>query len=206
VFRHTALFLLRETTPDERRTMLQGLASLLTDCVTVVGGDFGVRLEGPRKAGDYDVALHLDFEDPEGYEAYVRHPVHVEVSSFNASLSVEGTTQRLDWRYEGPPRVSPGLVRHCELFTGKPEERLLAGLESAEGVVSALAVADSGSDPRASDWILDVELQDVEAARDLLAVDGYRELDLAVGPRRTARITHLCSPTAPSAPSDSRTG
>jgi hypothetical protein len=90
--------------------------------------------------------------------------------------------------------VSPGLVRHCELFTGKPDEKLLAGLESVEGVVSALAVADSGSDPRASDWILDVELEDVEAARALLAVDGYRELDLAVGPHRTARITHLCSP------------
>jgi hypothetical protein len=196
VFRHTALFLLRETTPDERRTMLQGLASLLTDCPTVVDGDFGVRLEGPRSTGDYDVALHLDFQGPEGYEAYVRHPVHVEVSAFNASLSVQGTTQRLDWRYEGPPRVSPGLVRHCELFTGKPDEKLLAGLGSAEGVVSALAVADSGSDPRASDWILDVELEDVEAARALLAVDGYRELDLAVGPHRTARITHLCSPAA----------
>jgi hypothetical protein len=177
--------------------MLRGLASLLAECPTVLGGDFGERLEGPRRPGDYDVGLHLDFVDTEGYAAYVRHPAHVRVSAFNASLSVEGSTQRVDWRYDGPPRVSPGLVRHCELFTGELDEALLAraaALGSAEGVLSALAVADSGSDARASDWILDIELENVAAARSLLAGERYHAFAEGADPHRRARITHLQRP------------
>jgi Stress responsive A/B Barrel Domain len=196
VFRHTALFLLGETTPEQYEAMLAGLASLLTECPTVLGGDFGARLDGPREPWDYDVALHLDFADPGGYESYVRHPTHAAVSAFNASLSVEGTTQRVDWRYNGFSRVTPGRVRHCETFnwTEDPDEALLAQateLASADGVLSALAVADSGSDPRACDWILDIELESIDAARALLAGRRYRQLVETAGAGRTARITHL---------------
>jgi hypothetical protein len=53
VLRHTALFVLRETTtPEERRTMLQGLASLLDECPTVLGGDYGESLAPLRKPSD----------------------------------------------------------------------------------------------------------------------------------------------------------
>jgi hypothetical protein len=199
VFRHTALFLLRETTtPEQQREMLRGLESLLEECPTVRGGDCGSALRDTR--GTRDVALHLDFDDPEGYRAYVAHPVHVEVSGFNASLSVDGATARIDWRYDGPPRVNPGGVRHCEAFTwsGGAEPSVLAAaaaLSAMEGVLSTVAVVDSGDDPRASDWILDVELADEAAARAFLTGDAYREFSngvaASVDASRTARVTHI---------------
>lgn len=199
MFRHTALFLLRETiTPEQQNQMLRGLESLFEECPTVRGGDYGSALRDTR--GTRDVALHLDFDDPEGYRAYVAHPVHVEVSGFNASLSVDGATARIDWRYDGPPRVNPGGVRHCEAFTwsGGANLSVIAAAEAlsaSEGVLSAVAVVDSGDDPRASNWILDVELADEDTARAFLTGDAYREFSNAaasgVDVGRTARVTHI---------------
>ena len=201
MLRHTALFLLRETTsPEQRDAMLRGLACLLEECPTVRGGDYGAALESEPFGASRDVALHLDFDDVDGYRAYVAHPVHVEVSGFNRSLSVDGRTARVDWRYDGPPRVSPGRVRHCEAFVWAraPHEGVLeaaAALAGAEGVLSAVAAADSEGDPRASDWILDVELADEASARAFLAGPAYGGFSsaaaAAVDPARTARITHL---------------
>jgi hypothetical protein len=199
VFRHTALFLLRETTtPWQRDEMLRGLERLIGECPTVRGGEFGSALG--QISGTRDVALHLDFDDPEGYRAYVAHPVHVEVSAFNASLSVPDATARIDWRYDGRPRVNQGGVRHCEMFTWAAGVDVgvfaaAAGLSRVDGVHSAVAVVDSGDDPRASDWILDVELADEDAANAFLAGGAYREFASAtvdrVEPDRTARITHV---------------
>ncbi len=199
MFRHTALFLLRETTtPEQQDEMLRGLESLFEECPTVRGGDYGSALRDT--GGTCDVALHLDFDDPDGYRAYVAHPAHVEVSAFNASLSVEGSTARIDWRYDGPPRVNPDGVRHCEAFTwsGGADLSVLAAAEAlsaTEGVLSAVAVVDSGDDPRASDWILDVELADEGAARAFLTGDVYHEFSNAVAASvevsGTARVTHI---------------
>ena len=206
MLRHTALFRLREaTTPEARETMLAGLASLLAECPTVLSGDYGQAIEaGPGSPNDYDVALHLDFEGAEGYAAYVAHPTHAAVAAFNASLSVEGTTARVDWLYEGPPRVSPGAVRHCEAFVwaagtdAEARARALAAascLRAEQGVLSAVAVPDSGGDPRASDWILDVQLTGAPAARAFLEGAAYRTVMGALAQTldagRTARITHL---------------
>jgi hypothetical protein len=201
VLRHTALFRLRETTTrQQREAMLRGLASLLEECPTVRGGDYGTALPIEPFAGTRDVALHLDFDDADGYEAYVAHPAHVAVSGFNRSLSVDGTTTRVDWRYEGPARLSASRVRHCEAFVWAraPDRDTLAAataLSGADGVLSALAVPDSGGDPRAADWILDVELPDEEAARAFLGGAAYAEFAhvaaATVDSERTARITHL---------------
>jgi hypothetical protein len=200
VLRHTALFRLREsTTPAQRDAMLRGLASLLEECPTVRGGDYGESLL--PDSDDYDVALHLDFDAAEGYAAYVAHPTHVAVAAFNASLSVDGSTVRVDWRYDGPPRVEAGRVRRCEAFVWAADGERAAALDAAAGlgeepgVLSALAALDSGGDPRASDWILDLELRDDAAARAFLESDAYRSAAAriagAVDGGRTARITHL---------------
>jgi hypothetical protein len=203
MLRHTALFRLRKsTTPGERETMLRGLASLLDECPTVRAGDYGESLfPGPHAPNDYDVALHLDFDDAEGYAAYVDHPTHVAVAAFNASLAVDSSTVRIDWLYDGPARVSAQRVRHCEVFVWAADAdraRALAAASSlgAEAeVVSAVAALDAGGDPRASDWILDLELRDAQAARMLLDGEAYRSFVAAAAPAvdasRTARITHL---------------
>jgi hypothetical protein len=187
--------------------MLRGLASLLDDCPTVLSGDYGEALfADAQRPGGYDVALHLDFADADGYAAYVAHPTHVAVAAFNASLSVEepeGSTVRVDWLYDGPARVHPGAVRRCEAFVwadgvdpGDRERALEAVslLYAEPGVLSALAAEDAGGDPRAADWILDVELSDESAARGFLEGDGYTTaraaIEAAVDPGRTARITH----------------
>lgn len=183
--------------------MLRGLASLLEECPTVLGGDYGETLFPRREPSDYDVALHLDFADKEGYADYVAHPTHVAVSGFNATLAVEGRTTRVDWRYDGPSRVGSARVRHCAAFVwaadGTPERRaealaVVSGLSGEPGVSSAVAALDIGGDPRASDWILDVELEDEAAARSLLGSAAYRAATAAVAaavdPDRTARVTH----------------
>jgi hypothetical protein len=205
VLRHTALFRLRETTtPSERKAMLEGLARLFDECPSVLSGDFGAALPG---GAGYDLALHLDFDDAEGYAAYVAHPTHVAVAAFNATLTAGSNTARVDWRYDGPARVNPSGVRHCEAFvwaagadSGARPQALDAALRlgSEPGVVSVAAAVDSGSDPRAFDWILDVELADASAAGALLEGAAYRELSAAlagaVDQGRTARITHLERP------------
>jgi Stress responsive A/B Barrel Domain len=213
VLRHTALFLLRETTPEPREAMLRRLASLLLQCPTVRGGDYGDRLSPSPAPGGYDVALHLDFDDAAGYDAYRAHPIHVAAAALNASLSVPESTVRIDWRYGGPPRVGPDRVRHCEVLAwsgAAPAGARATALDAAralarvEGVLSAVVAEDSGGDARASDWILDVELSDEPAARAFLAGAAYREaaaaIARAVDEGRTARITHLERGSAAVAP------
>jgi len=203
VLRHTALFLLRDsTTESARKDMLRGLERLFEECPTVLGGDFGESLP-PREEPSYDVALHLDFADADGYLAYVSHPTHVAVSSFNATLAVHRRTARVDWRYDGPLRWGPGRVRLCAAYVWAPgatEAARRAALSAVDrladqpGVISAVAALDEGGDPRASDWILDLELTDESSARALLNGDAYRSataaLAPAIEPRRTALVMH----------------
>jgi len=68
-------------------------------------------------------------------------------------------------------------------------------LADTPGLLSLLVAEDAGDDPRAADWILDLELPDAAAARAFLDGDGYRAAAAAVAAAvdapRTARITHL---------------
>jgi hypothetical protein len=203
MLRHTALFLLGETvTAADRQAMLDGLASLFTECPTVRGGDYGEALPGDDGVGRYDVALHLDFDGLDEYEEYVAHPVHVAVSSFNATLAVEGTTARIDWEHDRP--AAAGAVRHCEVLewnrvadasARRAAIDTAASIAGADGVVSAVAAENAGRDRRAAHWLLDVELADETAARSFLTGAGYREVAAVVAPAvdasRTAWITHL---------------
>jgi len=194
LFRHTALFLLRpETTRKQRTKMLRGLASLEANCPTVRALEFGENaLPGTVPPGAYDVALHLDFDDAEGYAAYYADPGHSEVAEFNASISVAGRTARVDW-YAADSRE--GGARHVVAFmwadgARRAEALAAAGaLAGAPGVVSAAVAEDAGGDVRAWDWILDVALDDLAAARDFLSGEAYRTAMAAVVPAILAEAT-----------------
>ena len=200
MFRHTALFLLRpETTPDQRAEMLRGLASLEATCPTVRALDFGENaLASAGPPGAYDVALHLDFDDTEGYAAYFADPGHSEVAEFNASISAAGRTARVDWH---PTDSRQGDARHVAAFVwadGALHAEALAaarGLAGAPGVVSAAVAENAGDDARAWDWILDVAFADLAAARTFLASEAYRAamsaVATAVVAEATAHLTHL---------------
>jgi hypothetical protein len=197
VFRHTALFLLQpETTLDQREEMLRGLASLEASCPTVRALDFGENaLPG---AGAYDVALHLDFDDADGYAAYVADPGHSQVAEFNASISLADRTARVDWDPADSRRAG---TRHVAAFVWAERaarDKALAtaaALARAPGVISAAVSENAGNDARAWDWILDVAFDDLEAARAFLASVEYRAAMAVVAPavvaERIAHVTHV---------------
>lgn len=92
MLRHTAFFVFPgEVAPEQRLTMLKGLAYMRYECATVQHLDFGTDLFGgssglrgvkpyrraPRwrsradgPPSSFDVALHLDFLDAAGNDAY----------------------------------------------------------------------------------------------------------------------------------------
>src|SRR4051812_10961915 len=98
MLRHTAFFIHRaETTADDRFEMLKGLGFLQSECEGPVAGDYGEDVFGgsvrmrdikpwdrqPRWRGptegppaNYDVALHLDFDNQEQMDAYNDDDVH----------------------------------------------------------------------------------------------------------------------------------
>jgi hypothetical protein len=157
--------------------------------------------EGPPC--DYDVALHLDFEDEAGLEAYNGDDVHHEIAVYNAAVCQGELTARVDWWYEGPPLITPGHVRHTAMFIWKDgldeaaKERALAevkrlGDESGvEGVTLGTNVGTLKTD---YDWIVDLQVADEDAARQLIDGDRYREtmraLSEATKYEWTARLTH----------------
>ena len=183
--------------------MLRGLESLTEHCPTVRAIDYGEHIFG-SSAGAYDVGLHLDFDDQAGYMAYVADPGHESVSRFNASVSLADQTARVDWLPERPLSSAPGHVRHCMTFVwaegvnGPTRDRAFdaaAKLGRAPGVVSAVVAENAGSDPRASDLVLDVEIADTAAAAALLNGTAFADAMAAVAPAiaagRTAGVTHL---------------
>lgn len=226
MLRHTALFIHRDTITDEQRlAMLRGLAFLRLECAGVLAGDYGSDLLGgsrrllevppwertPRWRGrregppsNYDVALHLDFEDEAGMARYVADEAHRAVSRFNASVNVDELTARVDWRYEGPPLIRRGLVRHTAMFVWADEasevERSLA-LEAARGLaeapgVESVAIGESlGTNATDFDWVVDVQLRHGASAEELVGGDGYGEaIDVIARATKhewTARVTHL---------------
>jgi hypothetical protein len=226
VLRHTAFFMMREGSGDRERLLMQkGLAYLRFACPSVRSLDFGAdlfggssalhevkpwkrtprwrgRLEGPPSA--FDVALHLDFEDEAGLEAYNADDVHHEVAEYNASVCQGELTARMDWWYEGDPLIQRGRVRHSAMFVWGDEvddatkEQTLADVRRLgdEAEVEAVTIGQNvGTLTTDFDWIVDVRLSDVEAAKRLIDGDAYAEvmkaLALTTKFEWTARISHL---------------
>jgi hypothetical protein len=226
MLRHTALFLHRDTITDgQRLTMLRGLAFLRMECAGVRAGDYGQDLFGgsspllavppwkrpPRwRAGgegppsNYDVALHLDFDDEAAAARYLADDARAAVERCNTAVTVPELTARIAWRYEGAPLIRRGLVRHTALFLWAPgadaaaRSRALAaarGLADAPGVLSAAAGEHAGGPGACFDWIFDVQLDGVPAARAFVEGPRYAEAMRVIAPATksewTARVTHL---------------
>lgn len=226
MLRHTALFLHRDTmTDDQRLAMVRGLAFLRMEGPGVRAGDYGQDLfggSGPllavppwkrtprwraRREGppcNYDVALHLDFDDEAEMSRCLAGEAHRAVARFNAAVNVPELTARIDWRYDGAPLVRRGLVRHTAMFVWAGEtdaaarSRALAaarGLADTPGVVSAVTGENVGSAAASFDWVLDVQIRDSGAARGLVEgpryADAMRVIASATKYEWTARITHV---------------
>jgi hypothetical protein len=228
VLRHTAFFIHRDTTTaDDRFEMLKGLAFLQSECAGPIAGDYGedvlggskrlreikpfkrtprwrapARTEGPPAT--YDVALHLDFADQAGLDAYNDDDVHHRVGDYNASINEPELTARVDWWYDGPPRTQPGLVRHSAMFVwlddaddGQKKRALDAvrGLESERGVDSVVIGENVGPLTTDYDWLYDIHLADREQAEALLNGDALAKAMEAVASTTkyewTARLTHV---------------
>ena len=236
MLRHTALFLHRDTiSEDQKLAMMRGLAFLRMECAGVRAADYGEDLFGgsspllavppwkrtprwraPREgpASNYDVALHLDFDDEAALARYLADERRRAVARRNAAVNVPDLTARIDWRYEGNPLIRRGLVRHTAMFVWAGEvdaaarSRALAaarGLAGVPGVLSAVTglndiVAGSRADgkktggPAANfDWILDVQVQDPSAARGLVEGSQYSAVMGVIAPATkhewTARVT-----------------
>jgi hypothetical protein len=226
MLRHTALFIHRDTTADgEKLAMLRGLAYLRMECAGVHAADYGddilggsgrlleippwkrtprwrARLEGPPSS--YDVALHLDFEDERGMAAYDADEAHRGVARFNASVSVDELTARVDWLYDGPPLIERGRVRHTAMFVwvgdADPDARSAAfdavrSFAAASGVESVTVGESIGSHSTDFDWILDVQFADTASAQALVGGAVYADAMRVVAPATkyewTARVTHV---------------
>jgi len=224
MLRHTALFFWRDTTTDEGKlAALKGLAYLRYGSPSVREVDFGkdlhggsetylrtkpwdrtplwnARAEGPPS--NFDMALHLDFDDQAGLDAYNTDDAHHEVAVYNASVCRPERTARVDWWYDGPPRGDRGGVRHTELYlwTGEASDAERDGVRAAFASlkgpgVRSVEVADNVGTLRTDyDFIVDIELDDVEAANALAGSDDYASV-LALAAKATkfewtARITH----------------
>jgi hypothetical protein len=226
VLRHTVLFLWGEHATDQQKLVaLKGLAYLAYACPTIRCLDFGTDLLGgssplvetkpwkrrpiwrsqrPGPLFNYDMALHEDFDDLAGLEAYNGHPAHYEVGVYNESVDREEQTARCDWWYDGPPRLEKGLIRQSALFlwrdeaTDRQKDGVREAFRSLNGAVPSLRSLVTGdnisTNPTAYDLIVDAhfgELTDAEAYQEHPA---YKEaLALARATTLyewTARITH----------------
>ena len=151
------------------------------------------------------MALHEDFDDQEGLDAYNKHPAHYEVGVYNETIDREEQTARCDWWYDGPPRLEKGLIRHSSLFvwrdeaTDRQKDDVREAFRSLNGAVPSVRSLVTGDNiepqsPTAYDFIVDAhfkDLADFEACREHPA---YKEaLALAAATTKyewTARITH----------------
>jgi Stress responsive A/B Barrel Domain len=225
VLRHSAFFLLKEGKGEEEmRWMQKGSAFMRFTSAGPVAIDFGQDLFGgslhlydtkpwertPRwraategPPSNYDVALHLDFEDEAGLEAYNEDDVHHEIAVYNAAMAQGELTARVDWWYDGGPLIVPGHVRHAEMFVWKDDAdeatkaRVLSDvkvLADEPGVERVTVGKNVGSLRTDYDWILDVQLPDRETAERFVSSDRYREAIASVAAATkyewTARMTH----------------
>ena len=225
MLRHTVLFIHRDTITEEQKfAMLRGLAFLRMECAGVRAGDYGTDLFGgssplhavppwkrtprwrARREGppcNYDAALHLDFDDEAGMARYNGDAAHGGVARFNAQVNVDGLTARIDWRYDGPPLVRRGGVRHTALFVWADDapaaarSRALGAareLGAAPGVDIAAVGEGDGRAPSDFDWLVDLQCSDAAAAQAVVGGGPYAEAMRVIAPATkyewTARITH----------------
>jgi hypothetical protein len=223
MLRHSVLWTLRDTTtPELRLEMLKGLAFLGTECPMVRHGDYGEdilggsrdlreaprtpmwRREGAGPESYFDVALHLDFDDWAGHEAYGADQTHTAASRFNESVSWDELTARVDWYHGGEPPTRRGHVRHVAMFVwadGVEDAERQRGLDAVEALaelpeVDAVATgANVGRLTSDYDWILDIQVPDRLAAERLISSRAYAEametLALLTRFEWTARVTHV---------------
>lgn len=226
MLRHTAFFIHRDTTtPEQQFQMLKGLAFLRPEAAGPVAGDYGqdlfegsaplrkvrpsqrtprwrVRPEGPPS--NYDVALHLDFKDKAGLDAYNADNVHHVIGEFNASINEPELTARVDWIYDGAPLTKPGKIRHTAMFVwadgaseGQRQKALdaIRRFEGAPGVELVTIGKNVGTLKTDYDWLYDVQLVDRDATEKLLKSEVFANAMRAVAPvtkyEWTARLSHL---------------
>jgi hypothetical protein len=219
------LWTLRDTTtPELRREMLRGLAFLCLECLDVREGDYGQDLFGgshpmreikpwertPRwrtpdgPPANYDMALHLDFDDWAGHDAYGTDPTHDATAAFNERVSWEELTARVDWWYEGPTLSRRGGVRHVAMLlwdddateTAKRRAQDDARRLEAQPGVEHLSIGENvGRLTTDFDWILDIQLAGVDETRSLLDGEPYaaamRSIAQATKFEWTARLSHV---------------
>ena len=226
MLRHTTLFLHRDTiSEDQKLAMLRGLAFLRMESAGVRAGDYGDDLFGgsspllavppwkrtprwrARREGppcNYDVALHLDFDDEAAAAAFLAGEHCRAVARFTASVTVPELTARVEWRYEGVPLVRRGLVRHTAMFVWAGEAEAAARtqalaaartLADAPGVVSAVTGEAAGGTAANFDWIVDMQVLDPAAAQALVEGPQYAAAMGIIAPATkyewTARVTHV---------------
>jgi hypothetical protein len=227
MLRHSVLFLFwHRTTEAERLLSVKGLAYLTFACPNVRAGDFGRDMFGGSarltevkpwdrpplwRAGEsgppsnYDMALHLDFDDEDGLKGYNECPAHSQVSDYHEIICRDEFTARVDWWYDGPPRYDRGKVRHTSMYLfedgvsdGDKEsvrEALRSLQDSVPGVYSVAVGDNIGKSTTGYDLIADVLIEDTESAEAYFGHPAQREVAaLAAGHtlhQWTARATHL---------------
>jgi hypothetical protein len=226
MLRHSVIWRLRDTTtPALQAEMLQGLAYLRMECPMVRSGDYGEDLFGGSRRFDdpppfeatpvwrrgadcppanYDVALHLDFDDWDSYRQYSPHPAHKAASAFNGAVSWDDLTARVDWYLDGEAPTRRGHVKHVAMFVwgdGVPEHAkqrafdTVRRLADAPGVVAVTLGHNVGRLVSDYDWIMDVQVPDRDAAERLLGGPHYaRAMDAVAAATKyewTARVSHL---------------
>ena len=67
---------------------------------------------------NWDMLLSLDFDDQAGMDDYNPDPVHHEVALYNESVCRPERTARIDWWYDGPPRIEKGLIHWLRCTSG----------------------------------------------------------------------------------------
>lgn len=226
MLRHTALFLLRDTTTDQGKLVAKkGLAYLAYGCPSVRSVDFGTDLRGgsrplseikpwdrtplwdARSVGppsNFDMALHLDFDDQAGLEDYNEDDVHHEVAVYNVSVCDPERTARIDWWYDGSPRFERGGVRHTSLYlwsdeaTDSQKDDVRAAFAALNGAVpglGSLVTGDNVGTLRTDyDLLVDAQLGSPHDVETYLAHPAYGEaLALAAVSTKfewTATIAH----------------
>lgn len=224
LLRHSVLWVLRDTTThDLQIEMRKGLAYLAMECRDVRAGDYGEDLfEGSRPLrevqpwlrtprwrsleappSNFDVALHLDFDDFAAHDSYGADPVHNAASDFNGTVSTDELTARVDWWHEGP-LTHRGHVKHVAMFVWADDateaakqqaQDAVRRLEVVPGVERVTTGQNVGHLTTDFDWILDVQVPDKATAGRLLDSEQYshamRSVAAATKYEWTARLTHM---------------
>jgi hypothetical protein len=226
MLRHSVIWRLRDTaTPALQTEMLEGLAYLRMECPMVRSGDYGDDLFGGSRRFDdpppfeaspvwhrgadgppanYDVALHLDFDDWDAYRQYSPHPAHKAGSVFNGAVSWDELTARVDWYFDGETPTRRGHVTHVAMFvwadsvSEQAKQRALDAVRALGAAPDVEAVAlghNVGQLVSDYDWIMDVQTPDRAAAERLLAGPHYaRAMDAVAAATKyewTARLSHV---------------